>query len=74
MSAEVLLGLESDVIFRQHGRSFGRNFSSEIKQMFEKCMQYAYGLIFFLSSLLNIIQDQFFLYFVLSLILHYNVI
>ena len=40
VSAEISLGWESDVQFCQHGRSFGRNFSSEIKGMFEKFMQY----------------------------------
>ena len=66
VSAKVSLNLKSDIYF--HGRSFSRNFSFEIKRLFEKFMRYASRLLVFEFPFLNHIQDlTSFLHFVFSL-------
>ena len=57
LSAEVLLGWESGVHFRQHGRYFSWDFSSELHFIFENFIQYDYRLKFFEFPLLSIFQD-----------------
>ena len=74
VSAEVSLGRESDVHFRQHYRSSSLNFSSVIKRIFEKCIKYVHGIIFFKFSNLKTLQDLTNFTFCVFNFLYYNVI
>ena len=68
-------GWEFDERFRPHDCSFSGNFSSELMGMFQKLMRYVYWHIFIKLPLLNIIQDPTNSnYFLLSILLYYNVI